>query len=175
MFQKCLLKYTKISFILFFFSGSPSVFGQNQADSESAKSNNLQKNQSSSDSGKTTDSDSRDFADLNLEELLAAPVVESASKREQSIYEAPVSVSLITAAEIEASGAINIAEVFRRIPGAHVLQTGGNFYSLGVHDPEPDLPGGCHHTGFPGRQRKHLRLFVIHLNIQPHRRERQNL
>ena len=77
-------------------------------------------------------SDSGDFAEMDLEALLATPVVEAASRRKQSLYDAPASVSLITAEEIQASGATNLAEVMRRVPGMHVLQGASNFFSVSL-------------------------------------------
>lgn len=73
-----------------------------------------------------------DFAELDLESLLATPVVESASRREQSLLEAPSSVSIITREQIEASGATNLAELLRRVPGVHLIQDGANHYAIGI-------------------------------------------
>ena len=77
-------------------------------------------------------SNSGDFAEMDLEALLATPVVEAASRRQQSIYDAPASVTLVTAEEIQASGATNLAEIMRLVPGMHVLQGGANFFSVGL-------------------------------------------
>jgi len=56
------------------------------------------------------------------EELLfeEIPVVVTATKREQPITEVPVAVSVITSEEIRKSGAINIPQLLRRIPGVDV-------------------------------------------------------
>lgn len=47
-----------------------------------------------------------------------------ASRRQQSSLEAPNSTTVITAEEIRASGATNLVELFRRVPGAEVMQLG---------------------------------------------------
>jgi iron complex outermembrane receptor protein len=77
-----------------------------------------------------------DEADLEFdmleEALLAIPEIESASKRRQSLLEAPSSVTVITSEGIEASGATNIVEILRRVPGIHVLQSTPNGYSVGM-------------------------------------------
>ena len=73
-----------------------------------------------------------DFADMDLEALLASPVVESASRRAESLDDAPASVGLITAEEIQASGAQNIAELLRLVPGVYVRQNQANHFELGI-------------------------------------------
>src|SRR5690349_7834178 len=47
--------------------------------------------------------------------------VVTASRRAQSIQEAPVAVDVITAEEIKASGAINLWDLFRFRPGMNVI------------------------------------------------------
>ncbi len=83
-----------------------------------------------SDEGET--SGPGDFADMDLEALLASPVVESASRRAESLDDAPVSVSLITAEDIQASGAQNLAELLRLVPGVYVRQNQANHFELGM-------------------------------------------
>ncbi len=83
-----------------------------------------------SDEGET--SGPGDFADMDLEALLASPVVESASRRAESLDDAPVSVSLITAEDIQASGAQNLAELLRLVPGVYVRQNQANHFELGI-------------------------------------------
>jgi len=48
-------------------------------------------------------------------------IVTIASKREQRITETPSTVSVITAEDIKQSGAINLAELFRSVPGIDVM------------------------------------------------------
>ena len=73
-----------------------------------------------------------DFGQLFLGNLLVTPMVESASRYAQSLDEAPSSITVITAEEIEASGAIYLFEVLRRVPGLFVLQTQANAASVGL-------------------------------------------
>src|SRR5258708_37499810 len=47
--------------------------------------------------------------------------VVTASRREQSINEAPVAIDVITAEEIKASGAVNIWDLLRYRPGMNVI------------------------------------------------------
>lgn len=64
---------------------------------------------------------------VSLEELLSLKV-ESASKKEESSFETPLSVTVLTSAEIANSGATTIEEVFRLVPGMIVRQeSNGNF------------------------------------------------
>ena len=50
------------------------------------------------------------------------PIVISATKIEQPITESPSSISVITAEDIRRSGATNIADLLRRVPGIDVLR-----------------------------------------------------
>ena len=51
-------------------------------------------------------------------------VVVTASRTDQNILEAPASVSVISAEELEQSGADNYGELLRRVPGMQVVQFG---------------------------------------------------
>lgn len=50
------------------------------------------------------------------------PVVISATKQEQPITQSPSSISVITAEDIRRSGATNIADLLRRVPGLDVMR-----------------------------------------------------
>jgi len=67
----------------------------------------------------------------SLEELYARvlnPEIETASKFSEKYFNAPLSTSVITSEEIMASGALNIPEALRLIPGLLVRQkTNGNY------------------------------------------------
>lgn len=67
----------------------------------------------------------------SLEELyekILNPEVSTASKFDEKYFASPVSANVITAEEIEASGALNIPEVLRLAPGMIVRQkTNGNY------------------------------------------------
>jgi len=73
-----------------------------------------------------------DYSELDLGQLLELPLVESASLRRQSILDSPVTVSVLTRDEIESSGAVNVAQLLARLPGALVLQEGANTYWVGL-------------------------------------------
>ena len=62
----------------------------------------------------------QDFNELNLEDLLNKVVV-TASRHEQKISESPVAATVITADQISASGATNIPELLRDVPGLDVI------------------------------------------------------
>ena len=67
----------------------------------------------------------------SLEELyekILNPDVQSASRHNEKYFLAPISIHVITAQEIENSGALNIPEVLRMAPGLIVRQkTNGNY------------------------------------------------
>lgn len=63
-----------------------------------------------------------------LYEKVLNPQVSTASKFDEKIFESPVSTSVITSEDIEASGALNIPEALRLSPGLIVRQkTNGNY------------------------------------------------
>ena len=64
--------------------------------------------------------DFKDFAELNLEELLNTVVV-SASRREQKLSEAPNAMYVITEEDIKRSGAVDLPDLFRMVPGLDVI------------------------------------------------------
>lgn len=68
----------------------------------------------------------------DLEDLLAVPVVELASKRLQSSYDAPVAVTVLREAEIEAHVALNVAELLRRVVGVYLMQVNANEFNVGL-------------------------------------------
>lgn len=49
------------------------------------------------------------------------PVVITAAKKEQPITEAPSAITVITALEIKESGAVNLADILRMVPGIEVM------------------------------------------------------
>ena len=75
------------------------------------------------------DDDFQDFAELDLEELLNTTVI-SASKREQKISEAPNAMSVITAEDIKRSGAVDVPDLFRMVPGVDVVNVYGGTYGV---------------------------------------------
>jgi len=73
--------------------------------------------------------DFKDFAELDLEALLNTEVV-SASKRVQKISEAPNAIFVITAEEIKRSGAVDLPDLFRMVPGVDVVNISGGSYGV---------------------------------------------
>lgn len=67
----------------------------------------------------------------SLEELyekVLNPEVKTASKFDEKYFSSPLSISVVTAADIEASGALNVPEALRLAPGLIVRQkTNGNY------------------------------------------------
>ena len=69
-----------------------------------------------------------DFADELDFYRLENQIIVSASKKEETIFEAPVSSTVITRQQIKRSGATNLQEAMRLVPGLIVRQqTNGNF------------------------------------------------
>ena len=65
-----------------------------------------------------------------LSEEQQVTIVVTASKHGQKITEAPAAVTVISSEDIEASGALNIADLFRRVPGLDFMQTSARDYNL---------------------------------------------
>ena len=75
---------------------------------------------------------SLEITDLDLGDLLRTPVVESATRRKQSLYEAPGAVDVLSGDELIHSGLTSIAEILRRIPGAYVMQVNAGRFNVGL-------------------------------------------
>lgn len=68
-----------------------------------------------------------DYYELSLEDLMNIPI-NSASKKDETLFDAPLSSYTITKGEIEKSGATSIMEALRLAPGVIVReQTNGNY------------------------------------------------
>jgi outer membrane receptor protein involved in Fe transport len=78
------------------------------------------------------DGEIEEISELDLEALLAAPTVESASKRRQSLEEAPGAITVIEGRELAEAGAVSIADALRIVPGLWVFQTDANMFHVGV-------------------------------------------
>src|SRR5687768_2813642 len=61
-----------------------------------------------------------DISQVSIEELLKIPMVESASRRKQSLHEAPASLSLLRGEEALEASPLNLADALRRVPGVYV-------------------------------------------------------
>ena len=73
-----------------------------------------------------------DITEINLVDLLTAPIVESASRRKQSLDDAPASVTQFEADEVATAGAISLADLFRQIPGVFVFERRSNSFDVGL-------------------------------------------
>ncbi len=71
--------------------------------------------------------------DLSLQELMNIPVVISASRLEQKISESPVSVAIITAEDIHASGLTNVPEILQFYGEVDASRQDRTRYIVGVH------------------------------------------
>jgi outer membrane receptor protein involved in Fe transport len=72
-----------------------------------------------------------ELSELSLEELLQVEVVSAASKVEQTTFEAPGYVTVVTAHEIETHGWRTLADVLRTVPGFWVFED-RNYSHIGV-------------------------------------------
>ncbi len=78
-------------------------------------------------SGQNIDTTSSNLYDLDLEALMNIDIF-SVSKKAESLFDAPLSASVLTREEILNSGAINIPEALRLMPGVIVREkTNGNY------------------------------------------------
>ncbi|HEX7509331.1 MAG TPA: TonB-dependent receptor plug domain-containing protein, partial [Polyangia bacterium] len=73
-----------------------------------------------------------EISDLDLADLLRTPVVESATRRKQSLYEAPGAMDVFEGDELINSGLTSIAEILRRVPGAYVMQVSAGRFNVGM-------------------------------------------
>lgn len=78
-------------------------------------------------SGQNTDTTFSNLYDMDLEALMNIDIY-SVSKKVESLFDAPLSASVLTKEEILNSGAINIPEALRLMPGVIVREkTNGNY------------------------------------------------
>lgn len=73
-----------------------------------------------------------DITELDLVDLLKMPVVESASRRRQSLDEAPSALEVFEHDEIVAAGLTSLAAILRRVPGLFVTETNANGFDVGM-------------------------------------------
>jgi iron complex outermembrane recepter protein len=72
----------------------------------------------------------KDYAQISLEELLNKDVTVAATKTRVDVAKAPVSVTVLTPEDILRSGATNIGDLLRQIPGLDVLQSFPSYTSV---------------------------------------------
>jgi iron complex outermembrane receptor protein len=74
-------------------------------------------------------SGSRDLGDLTIEELMNESVT-SVSKREQKLSQAAAALFVINQEDIRRSGALNIPDLLRMVPGLDVAQINANTWAI---------------------------------------------
>lgn len=72
-----------------------------------------------------------DLYELSLEELMNIPI-QSASKKEETLFDAPLSSYTITHADIEKAGSTSIMEALRLAPGVIVRQQTNGIYDIHI-------------------------------------------
>ncbi|MEM9831419.1 MAG: TonB-dependent receptor [Bacteroidota bacterium] len=82
-----------------------------------------------------------DLFALSLEELMDISIV-SASKTSESIFDAPLSSSVVTKEEISQSGVTSIPEALRLVPGVIVRQQSNGNYDVHLRGFDNIPPGG---------------------------------
>ena len=78
-----------------------------------------------------TEIDPNSLFSMSLEDLMAITVV-SASRSEQSLSQATVPISVISAEDIHYSGLTSIPEILNFTPGMDILRLNRNYYAVGV-------------------------------------------
>src|SRR5579864_8319789 len=72
-----------------------------------------------------------DLTQVSLEDLMHIQVT-SVSRKEQPISKAGAAVFVITAEDIRRSGATNIPDLLRMVPGVNVQQIDANSWAIGI-------------------------------------------
>src|SRR5688572_14225329 len=72
----------------------------------------------------------KDYAQISLEELLNKDISVAATKTRVDVAKAPVSVTVLTPDDIRRSGANNLGELLRTVPGLDVLESFPSYISV---------------------------------------------
>src|SRR6186713_1187346 len=72
-----------------------------------------------------------DLYSLSLEELMNVPIV-SASKKSETLFDAPLSSYTITRADIDKAGSTSIMEALRLAPGVIVREQANGVYDIHI-------------------------------------------
>src|SRR5580765_2407379 len=72
-----------------------------------------------------------DLFDLSLEQLMNVDVT-SVAKKKQKVSESAAAIYVVTADDIRRSGAQNLPEILRMVPGVSVSRINGSQYSVSV-------------------------------------------
>jgi iron complex outermembrane receptor protein len=73
--------------------------------------------------------DNRDYTERSLEDLMNIEVT-SVSKKSQKVSVTAAAIYVITQDEIRHSGALNIPDLLRMVPGVNVAQVSGNAWAI---------------------------------------------
>ena len=76
-------------------------------------------------------SSQKNLSDLSLEDLMNIEVT-SVTKKEQRVSQTGAAIFVITAEDIRRSGAINVPDLLRMVPGMHVAQLDANIWVITV-------------------------------------------
>jgi iron complex outermembrane recepter protein len=84
-------------------------------------------------------SDTVNLLDLSFEDLMSVRIV-SASKKDESLFEAPVTSFVISKSEIVNSGATSIPDALRLAPGLIVREVANGSYDVSIRGGKDNLP-----------------------------------
>ncbi len=87
-----------------------------------------------------------DLTQMNIEDLMKIQVT-TASKTVQSLFDVPAAITVITQEEIRRSGAMNVPEALRMVPGVQVAQIDANKWAVSIR-------------GFTGRDTNNLLVLI---------------
>jgi iron complex outermembrane receptor protein len=73
----------------------------------------------------------KNLGDLSIEDLMNVKVT-SVTKKEQRVSQTGAAIFVITAEDIQRSGAINVPDLLRMVPGIHVAQLDANIWVISV-------------------------------------------
>ncbi|MBI2943823.1 MAG: TonB-dependent receptor [Candidatus Wallbacteria bacterium] len=79
--------------------------------------------------GRAEDEGPKDLTGLELEELMQVRIT-SVAKKEQHLKEAPAAIYVLTQADIRRSGATNLPDVLRLVPGVQVARIDSNKWAI---------------------------------------------
>ncbi len=85
--------------------------------------------------GQEQDTQKEDLYELSLEELMNVPI-NSASKKNETLFDAPLSSYTITKGDIEKSGSTSIMEALRLAPGVIVREQANGMYDIHIRGME---------------------------------------
>jgi iron complex outermembrane receptor protein len=79
--------------------------------------------------GQTSDTPQKDLTSTSIEDLMNLEVT-SASKKEQKLSQVAAAIFVITQEDIRSSGALNIPDLLRMVPGLDVAQINANTWAI---------------------------------------------